>query len=213
MVDDCVIGAFSEVHAEKLTGISRHQLRRWDRLGFFQPSYAVENRRVAFSRVYSFRDLVSLRVLNELRNVKKISLQQLREVAKHLSHLGNDRWALTTLYVLGKRVVFDDPRTKLRQDARGQRVFDIPLRVVISSTRHALDEMNKRGVDEVGKIVRNRFVSENQPVFSGTRISVASVQRYMAAGYSVAAVLREYPDLTQADLMAAESYQDELAAA
>jgi uncharacterized protein (DUF433 family) len=40
-------------------------------------------------------------------------------------------------------------------------------------------------------------------VFAGTRIPVATVQRYLEAGYDTAAILREYPSLTSADVEAA----------
>lgn len=201
---DNVIGAFSEEHAERLTGVTRHQLRRWDTLGFFRPSYAAENRRVPYSRVYSFRDLVSLRVLNSLRNDHAVSLQHLRAVSRKLAHLGNDRWTATTLYVLRRKVVFDDPSTLRKQEiVSGQHVLDIPLRVVIASTRKALLEMNKRGSDELGQVVQARFIAQNERVFAGTRIPVAAVQRLLAAGYHEREVLREYPDLTSDDVSAA----------
>lgn len=214
MNDDNVIGAFSEEHAERLTGISRHQLKSWDRDGFFEPSYAFENRRAAYSRIYSFRDIVSLRVLNDLRNEKGVSRQHLKEVSRKLTHLGDAKWTATTLYVLGKRVVFEDPRTHVKEEiVSGQQVLDIPLRVVIASTRKAVQEMNWRGPAEVGVLIRRRFVAENQIVFAGTRIPVAAVKRYLNAGFSVEDVLSEFPALTRADVRAAKSYRIEAKAA
>jgi DNA-binding transcriptional MerR regulator len=212
--DDNVIGAFGEDQGVRLTGLSRYQLRRWDRDGFLRASYAPENRRQPYSRIYSFRDIVSLRVLNDLRNETGCSLQHLREVAKRLAHLGDAKWIATTLYVLGKRVVFEDPRTHHRQEVvSGQQVLHMPLRVVISSTRKAVLEMNRRGSAEVGKVIRSRFISENQPVFAGTRIPVAAVKRLAAAGYEPAAIVREYPSLTPEDVKAGLAYRDERAAA
>jgi hypothetical protein len=52
--------AFSEEHVQRLTGITIHQLRYWDKTGFFHPEFAADDRRAAFSRVYSFKDVVSL---------------------------------------------------------------------------------------------------------------------------------------------------------
>lgn len=214
MSADTIIGAFSEEHAERLTGVSRHQLKRWDRDGFFEPSYAFENRRAAYSRVYSFRDIVSLRVLNDLRNVKGVSRQHLREVSRKLAHLGDAKWTATTLYVLGKRVVFERPGTRVKEEiVSGQQVLDIPLRVVIASTRKAVREMNRRGAAEAGMIVRHRFVAENQRVFAGTRIPVAAVKRYLDAGVSEEVVLGEFPALTSADIEVARAFQERAAAA
>lgn len=203
MSDDNVIGAFSEEQASLLTGVSLFQLRRWGREGLFVPSYGVPEPHVPYGRLYSFRDIVSLRILNDLRNEKGIPLQELRDVSQKLAHLGDARWTATTLYVLGKRVVFDDPRTNRRAEVvSGQRVFDIPLRVAIASTRKAVQALNRRD-DAVGKIVQNKFVAQNQRVFAGTRIPIRAVREFAEAGYSVEKIIAEYPDLTPADIAAA----------
>src|SRR4051794_25525186 len=102
-----VVGAFGEDAAARLSGLSVNQLRTWDRTGFFTPSYAESNRRLPYSRIYSFRDLVSLRVLGRLRNEFEVPLQHLRKVSEKLAALGDERWTGCTLYVLGRRVVFD----------------------------------------------------------------------------------------------------------
>lgn len=201
MHDGEVIGAFGEEDAARLSGVSVGQLRSWDRKGFLVPSYAAENRRQAYSRIYSFRDLVSLRVLNALRNEHKVPLQHLRQVAEKLAHLGDSKWTSTTLHVLGKRVVFDDPETAERREiVSDQRVFDIPLRVAISDTKKAIRDLNKRPESARGHVISQRFTQNNRPVFEGTRIPVSAVRNYLDAGYSTEAILREYPDLTAEDV-------------
>lgn len=202
-----IIGAFSEEQAARLSGVSLNQLRRWDSDGFFTPSFRASQPHVPYGRIYSFRDIVSLRVLNDLRNRKKIPLQHLRQVSEKLSHLGDAKWSAATLYVLGKRVVFEDPRTHRRHEVvSGQHVLDIPLRVVIASTKQAISELNSRE-DQVGKIVQFRFVSQNEPVIAGTRIPVASVRDFAESGYSSKQIIREYPDLTEADIRAALAFK------
>ena len=104
--DDNVIGAFSEADAARLSGLSVGQLRGWDRRDFLKPSYAEPDRSLPYSRIYSFRDIVSLRVLGQLRNVYKVTMQHLGKVSKKLEHLGDAKWSAATLYVLGRRVVF-----------------------------------------------------------------------------------------------------------
>jgi DNA-binding transcriptional MerR regulator len=199
--DENVIGAFSEEHAERLTGVSVHQLRHWDRLGFLVPSYAAENRRSPYSRVYSFRDIVSLRVLNALRNEKGLPLQHLKQVAKKLARIDNADWSNTTLYVLGKKVVFDNPETSKREEiVSGQGVFDIPLQLVISNARQAVRDMNRRADSQAGKLTHSKFISNNEIVFAGTRISAESVERYLEAGFSDREIIAEFPDLTPADI-------------
>jgi DNA-binding transcriptional MerR regulator len=214
MGQDSVIGAFSETDAARLSGLTVGQLRRWDRGGFITPSYAEDDRHLPYGRIYSFRDLVSLRVLGQLRNVHKVPLQHLRKVSETLSHLGDAKWTATTLYVLGKRVVFSDPRSEERVEVvSGQRVFDIPLRVVISDTRKAIEALNERSETGSGKIVHGRFTLQNEPVFQGTRIPVATVKRYLEADYSAAAILTEFPGLTLEDIEIARSYQEGKSAA
>src|ERR1700691_5742153 len=103
-----IVSAFTEEQTQRLTGVSVHRLRHWDRTGFFVPSLATNDRRQSFSRVYSFRDLLSLQVLRALRDDAGCSLQHLRDVRDRLSHLGDDLWSRTRLYVLRKKVVFYD---------------------------------------------------------------------------------------------------------
>lgn len=201
MQDAEIIGAFGEEDAARLTGVSVGQLRTWDRTGFLRPSYAPENRRQPYSRVYSFRDVVSLRVLNALRNEHKISLQHLRKVSQELAHYGDTKWTALTLYVLNRRVVIDDPATGERREmGSGQRVFDIPLRVAISDTKKAIHDLNTRPEELLGHVVSGRFVMNNRPVFEGTRIPVAAVEDYLRAGYETDHILREFPDLREKDI-------------
>jgi DNA-binding transcriptional MerR regulator len=198
-----VIGAFSEEQASRISGVSIYQLRHWDSEGFFPAAFGVGKQHVPFGRLYSFRDLVSLRVLNDLRNDKKIPLSHLRAVSAKLSHLGDQKWSGTTLYVLGKRVVLEDPATKNREDVvSGQKVLNIPLRVVIKNTRDRIKELNNRDT-ALGQFSQGRFVSHNELVFSGTRIPVSMVIEFHEAGYSLAKILREFPDLTETDIEAA----------
>ncbi len=199
-----VISAFSEDQVERLTGVSKQQLRYWDRTGFFKPAYANEDRRVAYSRIYSFRDVASLRVLNVLRNQYSIPLQHLRKVAQELSHLSDDKWTATELFVLNKRVVFVEPGTKQhREIVGGQYVIGIPLNVILSDTRRDIKRLNVRDGESIGKIDRARYISHNSWVVAGTRIPVATIKRFAEDGFSIQQIMQEYPTLTEADIKAA----------
>lgn len=199
-----IIGAFGVEDASRLTGLTVGQLGAWDRSGLLRPSFASENRSSPYSRVYSFRDIVSLRVLASLRLEHHVSVQHLRKVSKQLAHLGEERWTATTLFVLGRRVVFDDPETLARQEVvSGQRVFDIPLRVAIGSTRDAIREINARQERTIGQVVSDRFVMNNRPVFEGTRIPVGAVTAYLERGISLLDILREFPELRKGDVVEA----------
>lgn len=212
MENEAVIGAFSDEQAARITGVSLNQLREWDSAGFFKPSYGSKRAHVPYGRIYSFRDLVALQVLNDLRNQKRIPLQHLKAVSGKLAHLGDDRWTATTLYVLGKRVVFEDPETLEREEVvSGQRVFNIPLRVVIRSTKKKIAEMNDRSAS-VGKIEHHRYVAQNVRVFAGTRVPVSTVLDFISAGYTVADIVSEFPGLYPEDIASAVADQERTAA-
>ena len=76
MTNANIIGAFSEEQVGNLTGLSRAQLRGWNRRGFIKPEFKVgENPRQPFTFIYSFKDLLKLRVLNQLRNVFSVPMR------------------------------------------------------------------------------------------------------------------------------------------
>lgn len=198
------IAAFTENQVERLTGVSKRQLRYWDRSAFFVPSLAHADRRQPHSRLYSFRDLVSLKVLNALRNDAHVSLPHLREVKEKLLHLGDDLWSKTTLYVLKKRVVFANPESAaLEEVVSGQGVLQIPLEVVTGNMRAAVRSLQERDPAIIGRFERQRGRVHSQVVIGGTRISVRSIKAFATAGYSVEQIKREYPTLTDDDIQAA----------
>lgn len=208
-----VIAAFDEEHAAKLTGVSLSQLRYWSRTGFFEPAFVSGGHR-AFARVYSFADIVSLKVLNTLRNQFDVSLQQLRDVKDKLNHLGQSRWTGVKLYVLNKKVLFIEPKTKRPQEiASGQYIVPIALDEVIAHTNKDILRLKERDQADVGKVERSRYVNHNSPVVSGTRIRVSAIKAFADAGYTQKQIIREYPGLTEADIKAAISYKEDKVAA
>jgi len=208
-----VISAFAEEHVERLTGVSKAQLRHWDKSGFYLPSFAEKNRSAPFSRVYSFKDIVALRVLDVLRNQFNVSLQHLREVSEQLSHLAADKWIGTRLWVLNKKVVWQEPGTNQPQEIlSGQYVVPVVLEIVVSDTKDAIAKLNLRDSAKIGQIEKSRYIGHNAVVFAGTRIPVATINRYFAAGYSEAEILKEYPDLSVADVAAAKNFNPAIAA-
>lgn len=199
-----VIAAFGEEHVMVLTGLSKHRLRYWAKTGFFASSFGKEDADEAWTRIYSFRDVAALRTIALLRNKHKVSLQHLRDVAEKLSHLGDDRWTATTLWVLHRRVVFEEPETRRpREVVSGQYVLGIKLADIISDLRRDAETLRRRQENDLGRIVRRRSIAHNASVFSGTRIHVDSVRRLHANGYTHEQILAEYPDLTKADIAAA----------
>lgn len=203
-----VSAAFSEEHTSRLTGISQAQLRYWDRKNFYRPSYGDGGgSRSAFNRIYSFRDIVSLRVLDVLRNQFSVSLQHLREVSDKLSHMAEDRWIGTQLWVVKKKVVWQEPDTDRPQEVlSGQYIVPVILEKVVADTRNDVAKLNVRDEAVEGRVERSRFINHNAPVIAGTRITVLAIQRFAQAGYNTQQIIKEYPDLTVKDVEAALAY-------
>ena len=128
--DNRVIFAFNIDNVSRLTGLSKSQLADWDRRGFFKPELASENRRDAYSRMYSFQDLVGLRTLAKLRREHRVPMWHLRDVAKELEQHVERPWSETTLYVLNRRVYFHEPGTEKVREISGPQYALIPLKIV-----------------------------------------------------------------------------------
>ncbi|MGH2736380.1 MAG: MerR family transcriptional regulator, partial [Actinomycetota bacterium] len=67
----------------RFTGCTAHQLRYWDRVGLVKPSIQSTGGRPGVRRLYSFRDLVSLRVIRSLLD-GGMSLQRVRKAIEYL---------------------------------------------------------------------------------------------------------------------------------
>jgi uncharacterized protein (DUF433 family) len=207
-----VISAFSADQVVKLTGLTIRQLAYWDSLKFFQPQYASDDRRSPYSRIYSFKDVVGLRTLSVLKNKYGCSLPHLREVAKKLSEYSNAPWADLTLYVLKRKVQFNEPDTNLiRGVADGQYVL-LPISSVAEDVRKEAELLRRRTPEQIGKVEKRKYISHRADVISGTRIRVSTILHFVEAGYSNAAILKEYPSLTEADIEAAKRHGRGLAA-
>ncbi len=205
--------AFSLDHVRRLTGLSLRQLRYWDDTGFFTPQFGDQKRRRPYGRVYSFRDVVGLRTIAELR--ERVTLQELRKIGAWLHEHYETPWASLRFYILGNKVFFDDPRTGVRTatDPAGQAALSVDvfeMEPVATNMREAAKRLRKRGPDEVGKITRNRYVMSNAPVLAGTRIPTSAIWHFHEAGYEPEAITRAYPQLSLDDIRAALAHEARL---
>src|SRR5438445_302961 len=101
--------AFTGHQVERLTGLSPRVLRYWEETEVFRASYIDDRPHRPYRRIYSFRDVVSLRTLALLR--KRVPLDELRRVGQYLSDRYEAPWAELRFGVIGRRVVFPDPAT------------------------------------------------------------------------------------------------------
>ena len=79
--------AFTAEQACGLSGCTHHQLRYWDRVGLVIPSLQGSGGRPGVRRLYSFRDLVALRVVRSLLD-NGMSLQRVRRAWDYLRREG-----------------------------------------------------------------------------------------------------------------------------
>ena len=209
-----VIAAFSEEQVTKITGLAKTRLRYWARTGFFKPSFIDEDQRFPFSRIYSFKDVVALRTLEKLRVENNVTLQHLRKVAETLSHLKDDLWTKTTLFIHNRQVAFTNAETgeHPRDALTGQYLLGVSLKRVIDDTSADIISLTARQAAQVGKVSRNRAVAKNSWVIAGTRIPVAAIRRLREDGFSSKQIIEEYPGLTEQDIQAALKHKESEAA-
>jgi uncharacterized protein (DUF433 family) len=197
---ETVISAFSAEHVARITGLTSRQLGYWDKSGFFRPSYQQFEAGAKPLRVYSFHDVVGLRVLSVLLKEHNISVQHLRKIAKEIAHYTDTPWSSLRLAVCKGEVAILDPTTGKGRGIFSRQYILVPVIDQIRHVKRAAAEMSKRPHEQVGTIEKHRGVAHNARVFAGTRVPVRAVERFLDAGYSVDAILKEYPTLQRADI-------------
>ncbi|TAK33476.1 MAG: DUF433 domain-containing protein [Chloroflexota bacterium] len=200
--------AFTIDQTSRLTGLSVGRLRRWDNIGFFTPHYADPNRRLPSSRVYSFRDLVGLRTLALLRQ-EKVPFKQLRTARQWFADRYEAPWSELTFYVVGGNLFFDDGDHRMGATAVGQSAFSVSLRTIAEDMERRVEELRRRNPRDIGQISRQRNVMSNAPVVTGTRVPTSAIWSFHEDGYSVDAIIEQYPILTREDVEAAIAFEEE----
>ena len=80
--------AFTSKQACYLSACTSHQLRYWDKVGLVSPTIQSSNGKPGVPKLYSFRDIVSLRVIKTLLD-NGMSIQRVRRAWKYLTRNGN----------------------------------------------------------------------------------------------------------------------------
>ncbi|HYP22078.1 MAG TPA: MerR family transcriptional regulator [Actinomycetota bacterium] len=99
---------FTAQQTSRFTGCTAHQLRYWDRIGLVKPSVQATGGRPGVRRLYSFRDLVALKVVKSLLD-HGMSLQRVRRAYSYLR----------------KRAALDDHLSEVKLVTDGQSIFKI----------------------------------------------------------------------------------------
>jgi uncharacterized protein (DUF433 family) len=198
--------AFTADVAARLTGVSESRLRRWDNDGFYSPSYANPNRRSPYSRIYSFLDLVALRTISRI-NKLGVSIQKLKKVGEYIKELPNASWSSTRFFVAGQDVFFSHDEALIAVRPLGQRpiseIVNVDLEPIIIDTRERVEKLGERPPDQIGRVVRERYIMGGKPVIAGTRIPTATIVEFVQRGYTTEQIIQNYPRLVPEDIQAA----------
>jgi uncharacterized protein (DUF433 family) len=195
-----VVSAFSAEHVSRVTGLTLRQLAFWDRCGFFKPSLMEPAKAGRSPRIYSFIDVVGLRVIAVLRNQHGVPLQQLKRAAEKLALHSKTPWASLKLTISKGEVGFIEPGTgRARTVLSGQYIL-MPLIDQIRHVEQAILDLSRRTPEQFGRAEQKRNIAHNRLVFAGTRVPISAVETYLAEGYSDEKILDEYPSLSKADI-------------
>ena len=138
--------AFTSKQACYLSGCTSHQLRYWDKVKLVSPSIQSSNGKPGVPKLYSFRDIVSLRVVKTLLD-NGMSIQRVRRAWKYLSKNGNLISELSevklvsdgeTIYSVQEEQVFD--ALKSGQLAFFETIDDIAKEVKEDVSKFELDK-------------------------------------------------------------------------
>jgi DNA-binding transcriptional MerR regulator len=156
--------SFTAEQACRLTQCTHHQLRYWDRVGLVKPSVQATGGRPGVRRLYSFRDLVALRVVRTLL-VNGMSLQRVRRAWDYLRREGEmeNHLAEVKLVTDGQTIFFVSSDEGEIMDAlrQGQMAFFVAIDEIVREvaedvTRFELDrgrflEMLRRVEDDLSE--------------------------------------------------------------
>lgn len=186
---------FTEDQVVRLTGLSRRQLRYWEKTRFFAPTFSAGS-----GGFFSFRDVVGLRTIATLR--KKVPLQELRKVGAWLKRYGDEPWSRLRFYLAGRKVYVRVPGEPHPVSARGQSATEYAMQEIARETRARVEESRQRPSDTIGQID-----SRKRPVIRGTRVSTEAVWTLAKEGASEGAIREAFPHLTGEDVRAALEYE------
>ena len=138
---------FTAQQASKLTSATHHQLRYWDRVNLVKPSVQSTNGRPGVRRLYSFRDLVALRVVKSLLD-NGMSLQRVRRAWDYLRRNADmdDHLASVKLVTDGRTIfkIAKDDSEVLDALREGQLSFFVAIDEI---TRNVEDDVTRFELD------------------------------------------------------------------
>tara|TARA_Y100001935_G_C17008882_1_gene361938 strand:+ start:82 stop:573 length:492 start_codon:yes stop_codon:yes gene_type:complete len=116
--------AFTSKQACYLSGCTSHQLRYWDKVKLVSPSIQSSFGKPGVPKLYSFRDLVSLKVIKTLLD-NGMSIQRVRRAWKYLTRNGDlqEQLSKTKLVSDGETIYSVEENKVLDALKQGQLAF------------------------------------------------------------------------------------------
>jgi DNA-binding transcriptional MerR regulator len=139
---------FTALQASRFTGTTGNQLRYWDKIGLVKPAVQATGGRPGVRRLYSFRDLIALKVVKSLLD-GGMSLQRVRRAYNYLrgnAHL-DEQLSSVKLVTDGKSIfkICRDEGDILDALRQGQMAFFV-----------AIDRLAVEVDDGVSQFIRDR---------------------------------------------------------
>ena len=128
--------AFTSKQACYLSGCTSHQLRYWDKVKLVSPSIQSSFGKPGVPKLYSFRDIVSLKVIKTLLD-NGMSIQRVRRAWKYLTKNGN----------------LDDQLSNIRLVSDGKTIYSVEDKVVFDALKSGQLAFFET-IDQVTKEVR-----------------------------------------------------------
>lgn len=204
-----MVQAFTQDDVTKLIGLSRRQLEYWDRTDVISPSIANYEGR-GNQRLYSFRDLIKLKVGAELRQ-RRMRPSRIRATIEALEQRGFTDPFVTIRWVVepdGNEVLYVNPAVERPMSARNvdqvAEPMDLQLKDIKTGMEATIAEHMAR---PTGQVTRIRNLQGSAPVIAGTRIPTNKIAGLAERGWDAQRILVAYPHLTRDDVKAAIEYE------
>ncbi len=154
---------FTAHQASKFTGCTPRQLRYWDQTGLVRPSVQGTGGRPGVPRLYSFRDLVAMKVVKSLID-GGMSLQRVRRAWSYLNRrAGLDKHLSEVKLVTDGQSIFKICRRDgevLDALREGQMAFFVAIDDIARSVQGGVSEFRRD---------RDRFIRALEDAVRGTR--------------------------------------------
>jgi len=196
---DDLTTAFDTEAAAKVTGFSARQLARWDREGWYAPSYGDPDRRGLFGRFFSYADLVRLRTARALMD-RGVPVRRALATVTELRPSDWRQIPTTPLYVVGR----DVSANRGEVAARGEPVVAVEPPMVVAEVVDGVRRLGLRTPEQIGATERRRGWVNGEEVFAGTRIPVTTIVGLIEDGWPRSEILDNYERLRDPDLDLAE---------